>query len=229
VVANCAYDALGRVTTLKDGSSHTLASYSYDSLDRVTAVALGNGTTETPTYDLLNRLSSLNNALSSVNRNYSYVYDNASRVTSITEPRGTIAASYDDRNEVTGITEPTGSPFADQGFTFDAGVNRATWTLGTATTSYTANNLNQYTAVGSATPTWNTDGGLHTFGGNTYTYDALGRLTEVTNSGGATFYYYDPFGRRVRKVVVDTTGPYTSADILLLVQYHYDGGQVAVE
>jgi YD repeat-containing protein len=137
VTANCAYDALGRVSTLQDGSSHTLASYTYDSLNRPTAIALGNGTTETPTYDLLNRLTSLTNALGSVSRNYSYVYDNASRVTSVTEPRGMVGYSYSDRNEVTGVTEPSGSPFADQGFTFDAGFNRSNWTLGTASISYT--------------------------------------------------------------------------------------------
>ncbi len=224
VTANCAYDALDRLSTLQDGSSHTLASYTYDSLDRPTLINLGNGTTETPGYDLLNRLTSLNNALSSVNRNYSYVYDDASRITSISEPRGTIATSYSDRNEVTGITEPSGSPFADQAFTYDAGFNRATWTLGTTTTSYTANNLNQYTAVGSATPTYNTDGGLATFSGNSYIYDALGRLTEVTNASGITLFSYDPFGRRVKKVDENTGGT-----VLATYAYHYDGSAVAVE
>ena len=59
VTANCAYDVMDRLSTLKDGASqtpHTLATYSYDSLGRVTEVALGNGTTVTPSYDLINQI-----------------------------------------------------------------------------------------------------------------------------------------------------------------------------
>jgi len=86
-------------------------------------------------------------------------------VASITGPRGAVTLGYDDRNELTGITEPSGSPFADQSFTYDEAFNRATWTLGTSTKSYTVNDLNQYTAVGSATPTWNSDGELSSYRG----------------------------------------------------------------
>ncbi len=143
------YDSSNRLQYLKDGSNVTQATFSYDILDRVTGVSLANSTSVAYGYDLLNRLGSVDNTLaSSVTRNYSYVYDNASRVTSITEPRGTIASGYTYRNEVNSITEPSGSPFSDQSFAYDYGYNRATWVLGGTTTSYTANNLNQYTAVG---------------------------------------------------------------------------------
>ena len=78
----------------------------------------------------------MHNALGgTTTRNYSYVYDDASRVSSLTEPRGTIGSSYSDRNEVTGITERTGSPFADQGFAYDNCYSRSSWTLGSTTTS----------------------------------------------------------------------------------------------
>jgi RHS repeat-associated protein len=173
---------------------------------------------------LLNRLGYVDNTLGTVNRNYSYVYDDASRMTSTTEPRGTIASGYTNRNEVNSITEPSGSPFADQSFTFDAGFNRATWVLGSTTTSYTANNLDQYSEVGSSTPTWNTDGGLATFAGKTYVYDALKRLTEVDYSSGKTLFSYDPLGRRVKKVDLNTSGT-----VLSTFAYHYDGSEVAVE
>jgi hypothetical protein len=144
---------------------------------------------------LLSRVSSVHNSLGgTVTRNYSYVYDNASRVTSTNnasrvtstnEPRGAIASGYTDRNEVNSITEPSGSPFADQAFAYDAGFNRSSWTLGSATTTYAVNNLNQYSTVsGTTAPTWNTDGGLATYAGNTYVYDALQRLTEIDYAGG---------------------------------------------
>mgnify|MGYP001551934152 CR=1 FL=1 len=85
--------------------------------------------------------------------------------------------------------------------------------------------MNQYTAIGSTTaPTWNTDGGLASYGGNTYIYDSMQRVTEIDYSGGKTLFSYDPLGRRVKKV--DANG---SGTVLSTVSYHYDGSQVAVE
>ena len=219
-----AYDASNRLSTVKDGSNNTLVTYTPDIANHVASIAYANSTSVTFSYDLINRVTSLADALISGTRTYSYVYNDANQVTSISEPRGTIGISYDNRNEVTGITEPSGSPFADQSLTYDAGYNRSSWTLGSTTTSYTANNLNEYTAVGSATPTWNSDGSLATFSGNTYTYDALNRLTEVDYSGGKTLFTYDPLGRRVAKV--DENG---SGTVLATYTYHYDGPKVAVE
>jgi RHS repeat-associated protein len=89
---------------------------------------------------------------------------------------------------------------------------------------FTSYDLNQYTAVGSVTPTWNSDGGLASFSGNTYTYDALGRLTQVVNASGQTLFSYDPFGRRVKKVDLNASG-----GVVATYQYHYDGAAVAVE
>jgi len=81
-----------------------------------------------------------------------------------------------------------------------------------------------YTVSGKTAPTWNTDGGLHTFAGNTYVYDALQRLTEVDYSGGKTLFSYDPLGRRVKKVDANASGQPLST-----FSYHYDGSEVAVE
>ncbi len=123
------------------------------------------------------------------------------------------------------ITEPSGSPFADQSFTYDAAFNRSNWTLGTNSKDYTVNNLNQYTAIGTTTaPTYNTDGGLASYAGKSYVYDALGKLTEVDYSTGKTVFTYDPFGRRITKSDLNTSGT-----VLSTYQYHYDGGAVAVE
>ena len=226
VSANVAYDYSSRPQTLKDGAGNTLATFSFDSLGRPTGLALGNGTTVTPSFDLINRVSSLTNSLASVSRNYSYTYDDASRISTMTEPRGTVSiSSYSDRNEVKGITEPTGSPFADQSFTYDAAFNRSTWTVGSATpTSYTVNNMEQYDTVGGSTLTYNGDGGLTGFPGNIYVYDNLDRLTEVDYTSGKTLFSYDPFGRRVKKVDLNTSGT-----VLATYQYHYDGSAVAVE
>ncbi|HEY0257240.1 MAG TPA: hypothetical protein VGC39_07350 [Candidatus Methylacidiphilales bacterium] len=219
------YDASNRLQYLKDGSNTTMATYSYDNLDRMTGISMANGTSEASNYDLLNRVTSMVGKSPASTFTYSYVYDKASRLTSATEIRGTIAYGYTDRNELNSVTEPSGSPFADQGFTYDPGYNRASWTLGTNTTSYAVNNLDQYSKVsGKTAPTWNPDGGLKVFDGNTYTYDALQRLTEVDYSAGKTLFSYDPLGRRVKKVDLNPSGA-----VLATFQYHYDGSEVAVE
>ena len=67
-------------------------------------------------------------------------------------------------------------------------------------TGYTANGLNQYTNVdppgsGSITPQYDDLGALTGYGGASYSYDALGRLTGTTIGGQTTAFTYDPLGR----------------------------------
>ena len=78
-----------------------------------------------------------------------------------------------------------------------------------ATVSYTANNLDQYTAVGAVTPTYDGNGNLTFDGTFTYGYDAESRLTSVTQ-GGTTVatYAYDALGHRKSKTVGTTTAIY---------------------
>ncbi|MGF1678177.1 MAG: RHS repeat-associated core domain-containing protein, partial [Candidatus Methylacidiphilales bacterium] len=145
--------------------------------------------------------------------------------TSETGFRGMVAFGYNNRYEVTGVTEPSGSPFADQEFTYDDAWNRASWTLGSTTTTYAVNNLNQYTTVSSHTaPTWNANGNLASFNGKAYTYDTFNRLTSVVMSTGSVELSYDPLGRRTKKVVKDTGG-----SVIATYQYHHDGQDIAVE
>ena len=56
--------------------------------------------------------------------------------------------------------------------------NRVT-TVINGTTTYTTNNLNEYTRVGGAAYYYDADGNLLSDGTNTYTYNALNQLTGV--------------------------------------------------
>ena len=188
-------------------------------------ITLGNSTSVAYTHDLLNRLTALNNSLNSGSKNFSYGYNDAGMRISETGPRGAVAFDYNNRYEVTGVTEPSGSSFADQEFTYDDAYNRLTWKLGSATTNYVVNNLNQYTTVSSHTaPTWNNNGNLATFNGKTYSYDTFNRLTLVAMSTGSVEFSYDPMGRRVMKVVKNSGG-----NIIATHHYHHDGNDIAVE
>ena len=70
-----------------------------------------------------------------------------------------------------------------------------------AVTTYTTNNLNQYTQAGNATYTYDANGNTATKtdagGTTTYTYDAENRLARVAAPGGETWEYtYDALGNR---------------------------------
>jgi RHS repeat-associated protein len=86
-------------------------------------------------------------------------------------------------------------------------------------TSYAANTLNQYTAVGSAHPTYDGNGDLTNDGHFTYCYDPESRLTSVLSVGTCAAptttvaaYAYDAQGRRKSKTVGATTTNYVTDD-----------------
>ena len=72
------------------------------------------------------------------------------------------------------------------------------------TTSYTTNNLNQYTAVGGTSQSHDANGNLTNNGTLTFKYNYKNLITEVRQSSGGTLvaeYLYDANGRRVVKNV----------------------------
>jgi RHS repeat-associated protein len=97
-----------------------------------------------------------------------------------------------------------------------------------STISYTANALNQYSAVGSVTPTYDGNGNLTYDGIFTYAYDAESRLTSI-KQGATTIatYLYDAQGRRKSKAVGATTTVYTTdADNREVLENDGTSGQV---
>ena len=74
-----------------------------------------------------------------------------------------------------------------------------------STTSYTANSLNQYTAVGAITPTYDTNGNLTSDGTYTLGYDAENRLVSASGAGNTAAYTFDAQGRRKTRTVNGTT------------------------
>lgn len=85
------------------------------------------------------------------------------------------------------------------------------------TRNYTTNGLNQYSAAGSASFSYDANGNLTSDGATTYLYDVENRLV---SAGGANFagLTYDPLGRLYRVVG-------TSTDIRFL----YDGDEIVAE
>jgi RHS repeat-associated protein len=205
-----AYDADSNVRSRRTRAGATI-SFTYDTLNRLSTKAAPSGPSVTYSYDLANHpLGFVDNSSSMV-------------VPSTVGTIATLTSTYDSLNNLTGSvwgpavvqTAPSTSSVA---FThvYDATNRRVSqtatdnsyWSYPTATAStvsYTANNLDQYSAIGSVTPTYDGNGNLTFDGVFTYGYDAENRLISASGAGNTASYAYDAQGRRKSKTVNGTT------------------------
>jgi RHS repeat-associated protein len=126
-----------------------------------------------------------------------------------------------------------GTAAQQQNYSFDPLGNRLTKSLGTTSptiTAYVHDAANQLKEIRSgsatgtllATLTYDADGNLKTRSdsGITFTYDALNRLTQATQSGQPTqTYVYDDEGRRIQKTVGGTATNYLYSGVNLVAEY----------
>ncbi len=95
------------------------------------------------------------------------------------------------------------------------------------TVSYAANTLNQYTAVGAGTPTYDANGNLTSDGTHTYGYDAENRLVSASGAGTGGTYTFDAQGRRKTVTTGGTTTVFvTDPDDREVLEY--DGASGAI-
>ena len=243
------YDADSNVLT-RTTRAGTILRYGYDTLNRLvtrTAAASPVACTATPSstptvtyaYDLAGRTTG--------------VCDNSAAITAIATPSSTVvystAYAYDATNRPTGVSfgdvpAPT-LPANASAVTFKHGYNAANQRISqevdaaapadwiaypaaaASTTNYTANSLNQYTAVGAVTPTYDGNGNLTFDGTNTLGYDAENRLTSASAAGMTASYAFDGRGRRKSKTVNGTTTVFvTDADNREVLEYDGASGTV---
>jgi RHS repeat-associated protein len=105
------------------------------------------------------------------------------------------------------------------------------WSYPTATAStvsYTANSLDQYSAVGAVTPTYDNNGNLTFDGTFTYGYDTENRLISASQSGtSVATYAYDAQGNRKSKTLGSTTTiTLIGTDKRAILDYDGTSGQV---
>ncbi|MCX5951905.1 MAG: DUF6531 domain-containing protein, partial [Cyanobacteria bacterium] len=214
---NYVYDSLGQLQDIKDSAGNRLIGYTYDSVGRLVGENNGNGSYSTYNYDSVGQILSLVNYQTdgSVNSRFDYTYDAVGRRTSMITLEGTTNYGYDAIGQLTTVALPSGQIIE---YRYDAAGNRIRVTDNGAETAYNTNNLNQYTSVGSATYTYDTDGNLiaKIEGGNlwTYTYDSENRLSGAATPEGTWTYEYNALGNRIASVhngqrteyVLDPTG-----------------------
>ena len=156
--------------------------------DLLTGMSYKRGNTgvasRTYTYDAAGRPITRNTSRNGTTVNDSFGYNNRSELTAATVNNGTYSYNYDNignRNTAQEITEEV--------------------------TNYTANNLNQYTAIGDFAPTYDAAGNQTlvktTTGIWTVAYDAENRPVSFTNAETNTVIEcaYDHMGRRATKKV----------------------------
>ena len=196
-------------------NSAALANYAYDVLDRRSTKDLVAGAVTqraTNAYDMADQLSSVTNAVLSGAQisKFSYTYDKLGNRLSMTGPAATVTNyTYNPVYELAGTTGAQTHSFA-----YDLVGNRQT----VNGVTYTSNNLNQYSKVGTVTYAYDLNGNLTGNGVNTYVYDEQNRLATSTKAAATSSYKYDAFNRRVSKTVGGTT-----------TYYVYDGDQIIEE
>ena len=202
-ITRVAYDAVGNRTAITDANDHTTR-YRYDAESRLVETIFPSGATETTTYDLAGRPvgftdrngDSTTRTLDAVGRvqrevfadgtSVERTYDPTGALVSIQDTRGVTTYGRDSLDRVTSIVNPDGSRL-DYGY--DALANRTTMAA-------------RLTPAGTALTT-------------SYTYDAAGRMTGVTDPDGrTTAYAYDAKGRQTGVTMPNGTSTVRTFDAL---------------
>jgi RHS repeat-associated protein len=194
------YDVNGNLATATDRKGQVTA-FSYDGLNRMTFVGFNrviNGTTTTYestisyTYDAGNRMTQ---AVDSAGGTITRGYDGLDRLTSETTSQGSITYGYDAADRETSM-QVAGQP--QVAYTYDNADRLTQISQGTSTTSFSYDNANRRISL---TPSCST--GAPACVQLSYSYDNASRLTGITygfgsNTLGNLTYSYDQLGRRTQ-------------------------------
>ena len=240
------YDTYGRLNSVSDGTDTFSYSFTANSNLIATVTRPHNLTTDYSYEANRNLLATVANKYntSTTISSYVYRYDATGRRSDVVNTGTAFTTSnlikwtYNDRSEITDAekynsTDPDNPTNAVTGYdyalAFDNIGNRNSYntsTGGTATT-YTVNNLNQYTVTAnpSRSLTYNYDGCMLTDGtGWNNTWNGENRLIETYNdtAGKKLEFVYDYMGRRIeKKVYTGTSG--TSWTLSQDLKFVYDG------
>jgi RHS repeat-associated protein len=228
-----AYDNMGRLI----GTSTTYSflpntqltnSYSYDADSNRTGYTAPDGSTNTYTYDTLNRLTTLANSWAG---SFGFSYDALSRETQMTRPNSVATNyQYNTLSRLLSVLHQAGSSTIDgASYTLDAAGNRTANTnqLSGVTSNYTYDKIYELTQVTQGTNTTesysfdpvgnrtaslaipsytvNSSNELTSDSSASYTYDNNGNTLSETNSTGTTSYAWD-FENRLSQVTLPNSG-----------------------
>jgi len=212
-----AYDNMGRLlgTTTQYSflSSPTFTNaYTYDAASNRTGYTAPDSSTNTYSYDTLNRLTSLANSWAG---SFGFSYDTLSRRTQMTRPNGvTTTYSFNNLSRLLSVLHQLGGSTIDGAtYTLDAAGNRTAKAdaLAGVTSNYTYDplyGLTQVTQTTNTTESYSYDSvgnRLSSLGVSAYTNNSSNELTSTS----AASYAYDANGNTTSKIVSGNTTQYT--------------------
>lgn len=165
------------------------------------------------TYDNANRLTQITQGTSIV----TLAYDDAGRRTTLALPNGVITEyAYDAASQLTGLTYKKGTAvLGNLTYEYDAGGRRtrvggslARTGLPQIVSATSYDAANRQTAFGSQSLTYDVDGNLTSDGINSYGWNARNQLVSITGPGLDATFQYDGFGKRISKTIHGTTTSY---------------------
>ncbi|MEM7204197.1 MAG: RHS repeat-associated core domain-containing protein [Planctomycetota bacterium] len=229
LVVDYAYDPLGRVLSIAERGVGSILDYTWDSRTRRTSRSFGNGTSTIYSYDAYDRITRIAHvgpsavSLSS----FDYTFDAAGNALSEVSGTASMSFGYDANGQLVSVGVPGGSVTTHA---YDALGNR-TAVIGSSTTSYVVNNLNQYVSAGAETFTYDANGNLASrtgpSGTTTYRYDFEDRLVQVSGPANVVDYTYDPFGRLVSRTASSVTTHFVYDGFRLIAEVDSQGANVA--
>lgn len=203
-----AYDALGRLTQESSGTFGSVG-YQYDAAGNLTRLTWPDGYYAQYDHDRYGAIVAIreNGATSGPGMLAQYAYNDLGQTTGVTRGNGAISAwSYDTAGRMTGLSHDLAGSTGD--VTFGYAWNPAGQTVSrtvsnpayvyaptTGATTYDNNGLNQVEEINGATVTYDANKNAATVLGNSYGYDAAGRLTSANAGSGTASFTYDPSGR----------------------------------
>jgi RHS repeat-associated protein len=226
------YDNMGRLTGTTTQYAFVTGtytnSYSYDANSNRTGFTAPDGSTNTYTYDTLNRLSTLANSWAG---SFGFTYDALSRRTQMTRPNNVATNyTYDNLSHLLSVLHQlSGSTIDGATYTVDSAGNRTVKTDnranvtsnygydaiyellqttqgGTTTESYTYDPVgNRLSSLGVSPYSNNSSNELTSTPSASYTYDNNGNTLTKTASGSTTNYTWD-YENRLTSVVLPGTG-----------------------
>lgn len=232
-----AWNARNLLASVTSDAPPPLATYTYNGRNQIASHVVESGLfTATRTYDTAGRLTGLSNGtLDST----SYTLSPDGRRTGIDRNGNAETYGYDNARQVTAASYPDLT--TTQSWNYDLAGNRSTATTNGATTSYTANSVNQYLSINyplsTLNPSYDPNGNLLTgtvlpLGSSSltscvFTWNINNELISAVNSNGdSATYQYDALGRRTQRT--ETLGSVTITTWFLTngwnVELEYQGG-----
>ncbi|WP_176013903.1 RHS repeat domain-containing protein [Victivallis sp. Marseille-Q1083] len=220
------YSRLNKVTTAAGVFNYTFLADS----DLIASMTRPNNASTNYTYetarDLLTKVA--NGSIST----FQYNNDALGRRTSMNRSGSAFTAAdvlsytYNSYSELIGASSNNNASYS-YSYTYDPIGNRKTASLAGTNWTYTANNLNQYSALNQAgtiqNPTYDADGNMLTRDGWTQTWNAENRMIKAEKGTAKLEFAYDYMGRRIEKKV------YNGSTLTSHIRFVYDGYKLIEE